>query len=133
MTTEGSHNDPYASSYLRLFFLNYSQGVPNANCAENDSKRSSDGIDFLTPIIPVVAANVTEEGPTERLRELTRKIVMSTRKLSDIALPFIDLYTDLLASTLSGKSSLRDAVLAAAKKIDFDVEASVNLANEKSG
>ena len=34
MTTPGSHNDTYAESYHRDFFLNYSRGVQPKDCAK---------------------------------------------------------------------------------------------------
>ena len=34
MTTPGSHNDTYAESYHRDFFLNFSKGVKPENCSK---------------------------------------------------------------------------------------------------
>jgi len=36
MTTPGSHNDTYAETYHRMFFANFSKGVPPAQCAGDD-------------------------------------------------------------------------------------------------
>lgn len=59
MTTEGSHNDAYASTCHRMFFANFIRDVAPANCADNDG-HNTDAIDALTLTIPVIVATVTE-------------------------------------------------------------------------
>lgn len=36
MTTEGTHNDTYASTYHRMFFANYIKGTAPEDCPDND-------------------------------------------------------------------------------------------------
>jgi ADP-ribosyl-[dinitrogen reductase] hydrolase len=51
MTTPGSHNDAYASSYHRMFFQNRANGKPLRECPSNDG-HNVDAIDGL--VIPAV-------------------------------------------------------------------------------
>ncbi len=79
MTTPGSHNDTYASTCHRMFFLNYVNDIAPELCADNDG-HNTDAIDSLTLTIPAIAATVTEEGPSESVRKAARDIVALTRK-----------------------------------------------------
>ena len=51
MTTPGSHNDAYASSYHRMFFQNRQAGTPLRECPSNDG-HNVDAIDGL--VMPAV-------------------------------------------------------------------------------
>jgi ADP-ribosyl-[dinitrogen reductase] hydrolase len=44
MTTPGSHSDTYAGTCHRMFFANWSKGVPPADCPGNDG-HNVDAID----------------------------------------------------------------------------------------
>jgi hypothetical protein len=52
---------------------------------------------------------------------------------SDTIDKYVDLYLTMLSQVLLKKQTLREAALEAASKIDFDIETSVELANEKAG
>ena len=131
MTTEGSHNDAYASTCHRMFFANYIKDVPPAKCADNDG-HNTDAIDALTLTIPVIVANVTEEGPSEAVRTAARSVVALTRKSKTLG-PYIDIYSDMLASVITGKKSLQEAAVEAGRLIDFDVKSSSDSAWKKVG
>ena len=63
MTTPGSHNDTYASTYLRMFFANVVRGLPLAECADNDG-HNVDAIDALTCLGPVVVTSLQRDVDT---------------------------------------------------------------------
>jgi hypothetical protein len=54
-----------------MFFANVVRDVAPEACADNDG-HNTDAIDALTLTIPVIAATVTEEGPSERVRTAAR-------------------------------------------------------------
>jgi ADP-ribosyl-[dinitrogen reductase] hydrolase len=105
MTTPGSHNDSFASSYHRLFFGRYAQGkTPSESKIEGD-ENLTDAMDALAlPTVGIIAA-VTAEGPTQAVRDLARALYNSVRS-SDIMHEFIDAYADLLASVISGQKKI---------------------------
>lgn len=59
MTTPGSHNDCYASTYHRMFFANRKRGLPLDQCPDNDG-HNVDTQDGLTITIPVALATATK-------------------------------------------------------------------------
>lgn len=59
MTTPGSHNDCYASTYHRMFFANRQRGLPLDQCPDNDN-HNVDTQDGLTITIPVALATATK-------------------------------------------------------------------------
>jgi ADP-ribosylglycohydrolase len=59
MTTPGSHNDCYASTYHRMFFSNRRRGLPLEQCPDNDG-HNVDTQDGLTITIPVALATATQ-------------------------------------------------------------------------
>jgi ADP-ribosyl-[dinitrogen reductase] hydrolase len=122
MTTEGSHNDTYASTCHRMFFANYVKGVAHDQCADNDG-HNTDAIDALTLTIPAIAATVSADGPSAEVKKAAREIVALTRK-SKVLPAYSDLYADMLASIISGKQTLKEAVVEAGRKIGFDVKKS---------
>jgi len=56
-TTPGTHNDCYAATAHRMFFLNYSQGKGKFECAANDG-HNTDAIDGLINVIPLAICKV---------------------------------------------------------------------------
>jgi hypothetical protein len=111
MTTPGSHNDTFASSCHRIFFSNYVRDIAPEACAENDG-HNIDNIDSLTLVIPTVAVKVTSDGPSDEVRKAAREIVALTRK-SEVLPSYVDIYADMLASIISGKHTLKSAVVEA--------------------
>merc|ERR1719359_1170312 len=59
MTTPGTHNDCYASTYHRMFFGNRQRGLPIDQCPDNDG-HNVDTQDGLTITIPVALATATK-------------------------------------------------------------------------
>lgn len=57
MTTPGSHNDAYASTYHRMFFANRERGLPLEDCPDND-EHNVDTIDGLVVPIPVILGTI---------------------------------------------------------------------------
>lgn len=105
-----------------MFFANYIKSVAPEACADNDG-HNTDAIDALTLVIPAVAATVTEAGPSGEVRQAARDIVALTRK-SKVLPGYVDIYADMLSSVISGKHTLKSAVIEAGTKIGFDVKQS---------
>merc|ERR1739848_248995 len=61
MTTSGSHNDCYASSYHRMFFSNFERGLPLHECPDNDG-HNVDTMDGLAITIPVALATASKRN-----------------------------------------------------------------------
>jgi hypothetical protein len=126
MTTSGTHNDTYASTCHRMFFANYDMGVAAESCADNDN-HNVDAIDSLTLTIPVIIATVTEEGPSDAVRLAARKVVALTRKSKFLPI-WVDVFADMLANVVSGKKTLKEAVVIAANIIGYNIfESASNL------
>lgn len=53
MTTEGSHNDAYASTCHRMFFKNLKAGKNPKDCPDNDN-HNVDTLDAITLSVPVI-------------------------------------------------------------------------------
>lgn len=77
MTTPGSHNDTYASTCHRMFFSNYANGVPPAQCADNDG-HNTDAIDALTLTVPVIL--FYHHADRALRNEKVREVISATRK-----------------------------------------------------
>ena len=131
MTTPGSHNDTYASTCHRMFFLNYVQKISADKCADNDG-HNTDAIDALTLAIPAIVATVTEHGASADIQVSARDIVALTRK-SKVLPAWVNLYADMLASIISGKKTLKQAAVEAGQKIGFDVKDSADSAWARVG
>ena len=84
-----------------MFFSNLVKDITPDKCADNDG-HNTDAIDALTLTIPVIAAIVTEEGPSEKVRAAARSVVALTRKSKALG-SYVDVYADMLASIISGK------------------------------
>lgn len=76
MTTPGSHNDAYASSYHRLFFQNRARGKPLHECPSNDG-HNVDAIDGL--VMPAVVLLGSATAPEAEAREAAQRTVGLTR------------------------------------------------------
>eukprot|EP00669_Euglena_mutabilis_P010126 TRINITY_DN4908_c0_g1_i1.p1 TRINITY_DN4908_c0_g1~~TRINITY_DN4908_c0_g1_i1.p1 ORF type:complete len:346 (-),score=115.47 TRINITY_DN4908_c0_g1_i1:164-1201(-) len=131
MTTPGSHNDTYASTCHRMFFANFVRGLPPAQCPDNDG-HNVDTIDALTLAVPAVVATVTEDGPSEAVRAAARSIVAMTRK-SKVLPKYLDVFSDALASIISGKQTLEEATRTAGQRMGCDPIASAAAAWRKAG
>jgi ADP-ribosylglycohydrolase len=76
MTTPGSHNDTYASTCHRMFFENFSSGVPPEQCPSNDH-HNVDSVDALVLPVPVILANLDKSA--SELKELVSQTINVTR------------------------------------------------------
>merc|ERR1719181_1027515 len=82
MTTAGSHNDAYASTYHRMFFANRQRGLPLEQCPDNDG-HNVDTQDGLTITIPVALATATQ--PQREAEEAIAESACILRKSSACA------------------------------------------------
>ena len=57
MLRPGSHNDTFASTYIRMFFANFVKGKALDQCPDNDG-HNVDTIDALTSLSPIVIASL---------------------------------------------------------------------------
>lgn len=126
LTTPGSHNDTYASSYIRQFFANREAGRPLAECADNDG-HNTDAIDALTGLAPlVVLAQAQGRDPAPDVEAF----LASTRRSTHLP-AYGRLYARMLAELLarpadvSPATALRAAAERAAADLRFDLAAAV--------
>ncbi len=121
MTTPDTHNDVYASSSLRIFFKNWSLGIPVEDCPGNDS-HNVDSIDSIVIITPVIISNLFSDE-TKRNSEI-RSSILCTRKAIE-CVDYAILYGDLLTKVLLKQSNIRDAVCEIGKKLGLDIKKDV--------
>lgn len=117
MTTPGSHNDAYCSSYHRMFFQKRATGAPLRECPSNDG-HNVDAIDGLVEPAVVflgyaqrAAAAGGGAAAVEAAKESVRA-VRSSRRVEDFA-------TDLgamLLDVVAGKPA-RDAALESGRRL----------------
>ena len=132
MTTPGSHNDAFASSHHRHFWGNYAGGLPADQCAES-SEKVHDASDAFTFPIPVFISGIEADNLNfDEVKKQALSVNGLFRKSPSLD-TWIEHFLVLLDQVLTREKPLREAVLEAAKKISFDVETSVQLANEKAG
>eukprot|EP00746_Dinoflagellata_sp_MGD_P004232 gnl/MRDRNA2_/MRDRNA2_108165_c0_seq1.p1 gnl/MRDRNA2_/MRDRNA2_108165_c0~~gnl/MRDRNA2_/MRDRNA2_108165_c0_seq1.p1 ORF type:complete len:355 (-),score=66.71 gnl/MRDRNA2_/MRDRNA2_108165_c0_seq1:83-1147(-) len=101
MTTPGSHNDAYASTYHRMFFANRQRGLPLDDCPDNDS-HNVDAIDGLIMPVPVILGTVLQDEA--KSVETARQSVKVTRKAARVE-EYIPRLTWLLRSVLGGRKA----------------------------
>jgi ADP-ribosylglycohydrolase len=121
MTTPGSHNDTYASTYIRMFFVNREAGKPLEACADNDG-HNTDAIDALTLVAPVVLSAVARQ---EDVHATVTAFVSSTRRSSTLP-TFCRVYANMLVSLLTRSAgapaeALRAAAVQAGAELGVDV------------
>lgn len=130
MTTPGSHNDAYASTYLRQFFANQAKGVPLDKCADNDG-HNTDAIDALTNIAPIVVASLLRDVNDRAAMHADVELYLRLLRKSDTIIPrFGRIYADMLANLLTRThadpaAALRAECVAAAKLSGFALERAV--------
>lgn len=124
MTTPGSHNDAYASTYLRQFFANRHAGKPLRECADNDG-HNTEGIDSLTSIAPIVVASLARDAADrEAMHASVERYLRATRN-SDALPRFGRVFGDMLANLLlrtdarSPAEALRAECVAAASTLGY--------------
>lgn len=131
MTTPGSHNDAYASTYLRQFFANRVKGVPLAQCADNDG-HNTDAIDALTNVGPVVVASLLRDASDRAALHTSVEQFLRALRKSDHLPKFGRVFGDMLANLLTrdagaadGGEALRAECVKAAKEVGFALEHAV--------
>jgi ADP-ribosylglycohydrolase len=92
MTTEGSHNDCYASTCHRMFFANLTRGLAPERCPDNDG-HNVDTIDGLIMAVPVALA--TCQRSLAESQQETANCTKVTRNSSELPR-----YADNLAAML---------------------------------
>jgi ADP-ribosyl-[dinitrogen reductase] hydrolase len=117
MTTPGTHTDTYAGTCHRMFFKNWSEGKPPAQCPDND-KHNVDSIDALMTVPAVVCAAINETP--ERRAALVRAAIQTTRN-TETVLPFANLLSEILTSVLKGEATVRQAVQKAGLSMNIDI------------
>jgi ADP-ribosylglycohydrolase len=125
MTTPDSHNDVYASTYIRMFFANRAQGKELLQSADNDG-HNTDAIDALT-LVGVVTVSALANG--DDVHAKVTDYITSARRSS--ALPgYCHIYADMLVRLLtrdlseaSPADALRQAAVAAGQQLGVDVAA----------
>lgn len=112
MTTPGSHNDAYCSSYHRLFFQRRAAGFPLRDCPSNDG-HNVDAIDGL--IMPAVVLLGGAAAPEAETRARAQECVRVTRNSRSVE-SFVAEYSLMLREVLDGRP-VQDVAQDAAKRI----------------
>jgi len=98
MTTPGSHNDAYASTYHRMFFANRALGLPLDACPDNDA-HNVDAIDGLITPVPAILASLAA-SEAESIRQA--KAIVSVTRNSKTVEEFVPALVVLLRSVMFG-------------------------------
>jgi ADP-ribosyl-[dinitrogen reductase] hydrolase len=135
MTTPGSHNDTYSSTYLRQFFANQVGGAALSECADNDG-HNTDAIDALTCLVPTTIAwslkHNTAAALSERasLHATIARVLAATRR-SSVLPRFGALFADMLVDLLqrdaneSPAAALRRVAQRCGAQLGVDVRGAV--------
>eukprot|EP00038_Savillea_parva_P005878 m.160423 g.160423 ORF g.160423 m.160423 type:complete len:362 (+) comp11946_c0_seq1:179-1264(+) len=130
MTTPGTHNDTYASTYLRIFFANFARGVPAERCAGNDG-HNVDAIDALT-VPGVVAVTSWARGDDVATAAASVETYLRCLRRSDALPVYGRHYTELLYNVLNAPqgtapaTALRTALTKTAAKVGLSLEKAVS-------
>lgn len=111
MTTPGSHNDVYASTYIRMFFANKVKGQPLEACADNDG-HNTDAIDAMTLVGPVALSSLKS---SDSKFQSVCDFISSTRN-SPLLLEFAKLYAGMVQEILEAQGDPADILRTAAEK-----------------
>ena len=111
MTTPGSHNDAYASSYHRMFFQNRAAGKPLRECPSNDG-HNVDAIDGL--IIPAVVLLGGAAQPEAEALQAAQQSVRVTRRSPRVE-QFVGELSTMLRAVLHGQPAAEAAQSAAVR------------------
>mmetsp|Transcript_18933 Transcript_18933/g.44045 ORF Transcript_18933/g.44045 Transcript_18933/m.44045 type:complete len:355 (-) Transcript_18933:107-1171(-) len=118
MTTPGSHNDAYASSYHRMFFANRQRGVALRGCADNDG-HNVDAIDGLILPLPVILGTLFMERQASI--DIAKESVRVTRKSTAVA-SYIEDMVDMLRAVIEGQTAHNAAQDAAVRRYGRKLE-----------
>eukprot|EP00908_Phaeocystis_cordata_P011174 Transcript_22016.p2 GENE.Transcript_22016~~Transcript_22016.p2 ORF type:complete len:210 (-),score=45.42 Transcript_22016:374-1003(-) len=112
MTTPGTHDDAYASSYHRMFFARRAQGLPLRECPSNDG-HNVDAIDGLIVPAVVLLSDVTSAEP--HARGTAQESVRVTRSSPRVE-SYVGELSLMLRAVLGGQSA-SDAAQDAARRL----------------
>jgi len=130
MTHPGNHNDTYANTCHRMFFKNWKDGIPPAQCPDNDG-HNVDTIDALMAVPPVAIAHM-HSSPAERAAAI-KAAIQSTRRTSEV-LSFANIYADMLLLLLQDDGvTMQQAAHAAGRQMNLDVAAMVRADGARRG
>ena len=121
MTTPGSHNDTYASTCHRMFFVNYAlRKIPADQCPDNDH-HNVDTIDGL--ILPTIAAIAAcaYGGTVQEVRDVAAQVASATRRsnvLEKTSRVWGDLVYDVI-NTEEPKAEISTSVKKTAKSLNM--------------
>jgi len=122
MTTPGSHNDTYAESFHRMFFVNLQNGKQPRHCADDDGHNiaSMGGFVNLPPVsIFAAAENAPFPSCIVPAKQATKQQTLLTHN-SAALVKNAEIYSELLTSVLYDKP-LREAVQDAGLKLGLDI------------
>jgi len=97
MTTPGSHNDCYASTYHRMFFSNRQRGLPLDQCPDNDGHNvdTQDGLPITVPVA-LATASLPENEADQAIME-SAQILRKSAACAKYGVSFGHMLRDLLA------------------------------------
>ena len=120
MTTPGSHNDAYASSYHRMFFQNKAAGKPLRDCPSNDG-HNVDAIDGL--VIPAVVLLGGAAQPEADALAAAKQSVSVTRHSPRVE-GFVTVFSTMLRAVVRGQAAADAAQEAAAQLMGHPLDVS---------
>lgn len=127
MTTPGSHNDAYIGTAHRMFFRNLVVGGKRpSECADDDGHNVA-AIDALTWISPTILASLVradaaagrDSAVADAARTAMRQLLLN-RRVPEME-PFVEAYCALTYDALIAQVPVREAAMAAAASIGFDL------------
>eukprot|EP00002_Diphylleia_rotans_P018067 TRINITY_DN349_c0_g1_i3.p1 TRINITY_DN349_c0_g1~~TRINITY_DN349_c0_g1_i3.p1 ORF type:complete len:360 (-),score=80.94 TRINITY_DN349_c0_g1_i3:281-1360(-) len=117
MTTPGTHNDTYAESYHRDFFVNYANGKPPRECAGEEGHNTASMGGFV--MLPVVVLATATDGIQAVQKNVATHLYLTHKSPS--LLRAAQVYATLLVDLLDGMD-LKEAVVKASTSIGLDME-----------
>lgn len=132
MTTPGSHNDTYAESFHRDFFVNWAKGVPPEKCAGPEGHNTAQ-IGGFVMLPPVILSQIGKDGAVAREMALKHlALTHNSDKLKKFAGTFADLIYSLTrdgpGTTESFRAKLSE-IASKSLKLDLNKVISANYAD----
>jgi len=100
MTTPGSHNDCYASTCHRMFFANFTRGLPPEKCPDNDN-HNVDTVDGIAMTVPVALAMASQQMPAAEVKKQAASCASVTRR-SPALEDYVGRYAGILSQVVTG-------------------------------
>jgi len=113
LTTPKTHNDCYASSYIRHFFANRGMGVAAEEAADQDH-HNTDAIDAMTTVVPVaIAAAAQQRQPFTEVNDC-----LACTRRSNVLPKYADAFAEMLVSLLNRADDTQPPAVALRKAIE---------------